>query len=110
MYTEKNRNGLPYLPKYINAVISLSVENYVDLGSHGLFICSVTDAKVISDEESMTYAYYHKNVKPKPQPKQEQKKGYVCTICGYIHDEDELPEDFICPLCKHGREVFEKIK
>jgi len=107
---KRSENGLAYLPKFINAVISLSVENYVDLGSHGLFICSVTEAKVISDAEGMTYAYYHKNVKPKPKPKEEQKKGYVCTVCGYIHDEDELPEDFVCPICKHSREVFEKIK
>ena len=102
----RTENGLCYLPKYINAVISLKVESYLDLGSHGLFICSLTEAKVICDAESMTYAYYHKSVKPKPAPKEEQKRGYVCTVCGYIHDEDDLPSDFVCPICKHGAEVF----
>ena len=104
-------NGLVYLPHYINAYFSLSVESYVDLGSHGMFICSVTEAKNISNEASMTYSYYHANVKPKPQkdlPKTD-KKRYVCTVCGYIH-EGELPEDFECPLCNHGREVFEEIE
>ena len=72
-----------------------------------MFICRVTEAKVVSDAETMTYSYYHANVKPKP--KTENKKGYVCKICGYIHEGDELPEDFICPICKHGAEDFEKI-
>ena len=101
-------NGLVVLPKYINSYMSLSVVDYVDLGTHGMFICELTEAKVISDVETMSYTYYHKNVKPKPQT--EKKKGWVCTICGYIHDEEELPEDFECPLCKHGREVFEPLK
>ena len=104
-------NGLVYLPHYINAYFSLSVESYVDLGSHGMFICSVTEAETVSNVESMTYSFYHANVKPKPQkglPKTD-KKRYVCTVCGYIH-EGELPEDFECPLCNHGREVFEEIE
>lgn len=101
-------NGLVVLPKYINSYMSLSVVDYVDLGTHGMFICELTEAKVISDVETMSYTYYHKNVKPKPQT--EKKKGWVCTICGYIHDEEELPDDFVCPLCKHGREVFEPLK
>ena len=104
----RSENGLAVLPKYINAFISLSVKEYVDLGTHGMFICSVTEARVISDKETMTYSYYHQNVKPKP--KTEGKRGYVCTICGYIHDEAELPEDFICPLCKHPASDFEPIK
>ncbi len=101
-------NGLVILPKYINAVLCLKVEDYVDLGSHGMFICSVSEARVMSDKETMTYAYYHANVKPKPQT--EGKKGYVCKICGYIYEGDPLPEDFICPLCKHGAQDFEPIK
>ena len=101
-------NGLVVLPKYINSYMSLSVVDYVDLGTHGMFICELTEAKVISDVETMSYTYYHKNVKPKPQT--EKKKGWVCTICGYIHDEEELPDDFVCPICKHGREVFEPLK
>ena len=105
---ERSENGLVYLPRYINSFISLKVEQYVDLGTHGMFICEVTEARVFSSEESMTYAYYHKHVKPKPQPA--KKKGYVCKICGYIHDEDELPPDFECPICKHGAEDFEEIQ
>lgn len=105
---DRLENRLVLLPKYINAYMSLAVEDYTDLGTHGMFICSVTEAKVISDAESMTYAYYHKQVKPKPEVK--NVKGYLCTICGYIHDEAELPADFVCPLCKHGAEDFEPIE
>ena len=107
---KRSKNGLAVLPKYINAYMSLVVENYIDLGTHGMFICSVDAAEVISDEETMTYTYYHKHVKPKPAPKEEKKKGYICRICGYIHDEEELPEDFVCPICKHGAADFEEIK
>ncbi len=101
-------NGIAVLPRYINAFMSLKVEQYVDLDTHGMFICSVTEARVLSDRETMTYTYYQEKVKPKPET--EGKRGYVCLICGYIHDEDELPEDFVCPLCKHGASDFEKIK
>ena len=104
----RSDNGLLFLPKYINAFLSLKVENYVDLDTHGLFICSVTEARVISDAESMTYDYYFNNVKPKPQT--EGKKGYVCKICGYVYEGDKLPEDIVCPLCKHGYADFEPIK
>ena len=100
-------NGLVFLPKYINSFLSLKVEDYVDLDTHGMFICSVTEARVISDKETMTYTYYQNNVKPKP--KTEGKKGFVCKICGYIYEGDELPDDFICPLCKHGTADFEPI-
>ena len=104
----RSDNGLVFLPRYINAFMSLKVEQYVDLDTHGMFICSVTEARVISDVETMTYAYYHANVKPKPQT--EGKKGYVCKICGYVYEGEELPEDFICPLCKHGVQDFEPIQ
>ncbi len=104
----RSDNGLAFLPRYINAFMSLKVEQYVDLGTHGMFICSVTEARVISDADSMTYAYYHQNVKPKP--KTEGKKGWVCKICGYVYEGDELPEDFVCPLCKHGPADFEPIE
>ena len=83
------------------------VEQYVDLGTHGMFICSVTEARVVSDQETMSYTYYQKNVKPKPET--EGKKGFVCKVCGYIYEGDELPEDYICPLCKHGAVDFEPI-
>ena len=107
----RSENGLVYLPHYINAYFSLAVESYVDLGSHGMFICSVTEAETKSSSESMTYSYYHANVKPKPKKAEASgdKKRYVCTVCGFIH-EGELPEEYECPLCKHGREVFEEIK
>ena len=101
-------NGLVFLDKYINAFMSLKVENYVDLGTHGMFICSVTEARVMSDQETMTYTYYQKHVKPQPQT--EGKKGWVCKVCGYIYEGDELPEDIICPLCKHGAVDFEPIE
>ena len=104
----RSDNGLVVLPRYINSFMSLKVEQYIDLDTHGMFICSITEARVISDKESMTYSYYHENVKPKPQT--EGKKGYVCKICGYIYEGDSLPEDFICPLCKHGVADFEEIK
>lgn len=105
--TVRSDNGLIILPKYINAAFSLKVEQYVDLGTHGMFICSVTEARVMSDRDTMTYTYYLDNVKPKPQT--EGKKGFVCKVCGYIYEGEELPEDFICPLCKHGAVDFEPI-
>ena len=104
----RSDNGLIFLPRYINSFMSLKVESYVDLGTHGMFICSVTEARVISKLETMTYTYYQNNVKPKPQT--EGKKGYVCKICGYVYEGETLPEDFICPLCKHGASDFEPIK
>ncbi len=104
----RSNNGLIVLPKYVNAFISLVVEQYIDLDTHGMFICAIDDANVLSDRESMTYTYYHKNVKPKPQGT--KKKGYVCKICGYVYEGDTLPEDFVCPLCKHGAADFEEIK
>ena len=106
MEVHRSDNGLVFLSQYVNSFMSLKVEQYVDLDTHGMFICAVTDARVISDVETMTYTYYQENVKPKPQT--EGKKGYVCKICGYVH-EGELPDDFVCPLCKHGPADFEPI-
>lgn len=103
----RSDNGLAFLPKYINSFMSLKVEQYIDLDTHGMFICSITEARVISTTETMTYTYYQNNVKPKPQT--EGKKGFVCVVCGYIYEGEELPEDFICPLCKHGAADFEPI-
>lgn len=103
----RSDNGLVFLDKYINAFMSLKVEDYVDLGTHGMFICSVTEARVMSNQETMTYTYYQNNVKPKPET--EGKKGFVCKVCGYIYEGDELPADYICPLCKHGAADFEPI-
>ena len=104
----RSDNGLVFLPKYINSFMSLSVEQYIDLDTHGMFICSVTEARVINNNESMTYAYYHSNVKPKPEVK--GKTGYICEICGWVYEGDELPADIVCPLCKHGAADFRKIE
>jgi len=104
----RSDNGLIFLPRYINSFMSLRVEQYVDLETHGMFICSVTEARVLSDRETMTYTYYQDNVKPKPET--DGKKGFVCKICGYVYEGDELPEDIVCPLCKHGAADFEEIK
>ncbi len=104
----RSDNGLVFLPRYINSFLSLKVEQYVDLDTHGMFICSVSEARVISDRPTMTYTYYQNEVKPKPET--DGKKGYVCKICGYVYEGEELPEDFICPLCKHGAADFEEIK
>ncbi len=104
----RSDNGLVFLPRYINSFMSLKVEQYVDLDTHGMFICAITEARVLSDRETMTYTYYQNNVKPKPET--EGKRGYVCKVCGYVYEGEELPEDFICPLCKHGAADFEEIK
>ncbi len=103
----RSDNGLVFLPHYINSFMSLKVEQYLDLDTHGMFICSVTEARVLSNVDTMTYTYYQKYVKPKPQT--EGKKGFVCKVCGYIYEGDELPDDFVCPLCKHGAADFEPI-
>jgi len=104
----RSDNGLVFLPRHINSFMSLVVEQYVDLDTHGMFICSISEARVISDKETMTYTYYQSNVKPKPET--DGKKGYVCKVCGYVYEGEELPEDYICPLCKHGASDFEPIK
>ena len=104
---KRTGNGIVYLEDSVNAVFSLKAESYLDMDSHGLFICRIEESRVLSDRESMTYAYYHANVKPKPQPK--KAKGFVCKICGYVYEGEELPADFICPICKHPASDFEPI-
>lgn len=99
-------NGVVRLNASANAAISGRVIKSVDCGTHTLFVADVTQETVLSDRPSMTYADYFDHVKPKPA---EKKSGYVCKICGYVYEGDELPEDYICPLCKHGAEDFEKI-
>ena len=103
----RSDNGLRFLPRHINSFLSLKVEQYVDLGTHGMFICSVTEARVISGKETMSYGYYHRNVKP--QPDTAGKKGHVCKICGWVYEGENLPDDIVCPLCKHGAADFEPI-
>ena len=104
----RSDNGLIFLPRHINSFMSLKVEQYIDLDTHGMFICSVTEARVISDKETMSYTYYQENVKPKPET--DAKKGFVCKVCGYVYEGDVLPDDIVCPLCKHGAADFEEIK
>lgn len=106
--TLRSDNGLVFLSRHINSFMSLKVEQYVDLDTHGMFICSVTESRVISDVPTMTYTYYQDNVKPKP--KTDGKKGFVCKICGWVYEGDTLPEDIVCPLCKHGAADFEPIE
>ena len=103
----RSDNGLVFLPRHINSFMSLKVESYVDLDTHGMFICSVTEARVISKNETMTYTYYQNQVKPKPET--EGKKGFVCKVCGWVYEGDTLPDDIVCPLCKHGAADFEPI-
>ncbi len=104
------QNGIPYLTAHSNAYISCKVVDTVDLGTHTMFIADVTDAKTLSNTPSMTYAYYHANVKPKPKKEEQNIIGWRCKICGYIYEGEELPEDFVCPICKHKASDFEKIE
>ncbi|MBQ7252904.1 MAG: flavin reductase, partial [Kiritimatiellae bacterium] len=104
----RTANGLAVLPRHVCAVLSLKVEQYVDCGSHGMFVCSVAESRVLSTAPAMTYAYYQANVKPKPQPAG-GKKGWVCKICGYVYEGETLPDDYVCPLCKHGPADFEPL-
>lgn len=104
---ERSSNGLIYLNKYANAFLSASVTETVDLGTHTMFISDVTDGEVLSQGPSVTYAYYHKHIKPQPQ--ETKKSGWRCKICGYIYEGEDLPADFICPICKHGASDFERI-
>ena len=108
----KTENGLYYLPEYANAVLSAKVIDAYDYGSHTLFVAEVTEAKTLSSDPSVTYGYYQSNIKPKPQaaqPQASEKKRWVCKICGYVYEGEELPEDYICPICKHPAEDFEQM-
>ena len=109
-FSDKQRaaNNVFYLTKYSNAFISGKVKEIIDCGTHKLIIAEVTQALTLSNEESVTYECYFKNIKRKPQ-KQEDKKGYVCKICGYVYEGEPLPDDFICPICKHPASDFEKL-
>lgn len=104
-------NGLYYLPEYSNAVLSAKVVDCYDYDSHTLFVAEVVEAKKLSNDSSVTYAYYQSNIKPKPQAatgESSEKEKWVCKVCGYVH-EGPLPEDFVCPWCKHPASDFEKV-
>lgn len=105
--TARSQNGLLYLPHNTSAFLSGSVVDTIDLGTHTLFLADITDGQVLSQVPSVTYDYYQAHIKPKPQ--KTEKKGWRCKICGYIYEGEELPADFICPLCKHGAVDFEKV-
>ena len=104
---ERSENGILYITKSTNAYFSGKVIEQKDLGTHILFTADITAAEVLSDKKTVTYTYYQEKIKPAPEPK---KKGWVCKICGYVYEGEELPEDFICPLCKHPASDFEKLK
>ena len=106
---ERSANGLYYVTAGTNGYISATVEQAIDLGSHTLFIAAVDDMEVLSDVPSASYAYYQSHIKPKPEQPAAGKTVWRCTVCGYIYEGDELPADFICPLCKHPASDFEKV-
>ncbi len=105
----KTENGLYYLSEHTNAVMSAKVTDFYDYGTHTLFVAEVVEAKKLSEENSVSYEYYQKHIKPKPQTQKSDKEKWVCKICGYVH-EGELPDDFICPWCKHPASDFEKMQ
>ena len=104
-----SENGLVYLNQFANAFISGSVIQSIDCGTHTQFIADVTEARMLSAEPSVTYAYYFEHIKPKPQPAEDNKPGWVCKICGFVYEGENLPADYVCPLCKHGPEDFDRI-
>ncbi len=106
---KRAENGVLYCTESTNAFISGKVINQMDLGTHTMFIADVTDCEVLSEATSVTYDYYHKNIKPQPKKEEAVVVGYRCSICGYIYEGEVLPEDFVCPWCKHGVEAFEPL-
>jgi len=108
-YNDRMANGIRYVPEYTNAVLSCEVIDVKDVETQVLYIANVVEAKVLSNAKSCTYAYYHAHIKPKKNPAPEQKEGYVCKVCGYFHEGSELPDDFSCPLCHHGKDDFEHV-
>ena len=108
-WTERTANGIRYIPEYTNAVLSCEVISMEDLDTSVLFTANVVEAKVLSKAPSCTYAYYHAHIKPKKNPAPEQKESWVCRVCGYVYEGADLPDDFVCPLCKHGKEDFEHV-
>ncbi|MBQ8357731.1 MAG: flavin reductase [Clostridia bacterium] len=103
----RSANGVAFLPGFSNAFFSLKVEQYADLGTHGMFLCAVTEAQVLQDLPTVTYDDYRTRIKPRPEKK--ERKGFVCRVCGYVYEGEELPESFVCPLCLHGAADFEPL-
>jgi flavin reductase (DIM6/NTAB) family NADH-FMN oxidoreductase RutF len=109
-YNERAANGIRYVGEHINSMISGKVSDAYAQGTHTIFAADVTQTLMLGNGRSLTYQYYFDNIKPKPQPPQETKKGFVCKICNYVYEGDVLPDGYICPVCKHGADVFEPIK
>ncbi len=107
--TAETENGIKYLTSYSNAVISAKVKEKIEVGSHYVFISEIESSKITGEGKSLTYDYYQRNIKPAAAPKS-TKKGFVCKVCGYVYDGESLPEDFVCPWCKHSADYFEEIK
>lgn len=105
----KAPNGVYYVTEGTNAYFSVDVEKTIDLGSHTMFIGRITEMEVLDEAESATYAYYHTSIKPQPAASDDENKGWRCKICGYVYEGEDLPADFICPLCKHPASDFERI-
>ena len=108
-YDVRMSNGIRYIPTFTNAVLSCEVIDVKDLDTQILYVANVVEAKVLSKAPSCTYGYYHAHIKPKKNPAPDPKEGWVCKVCGYFHEGAELPDDFTCPLCKHGKEEFEHV-
>jgi len=106
---EKASNNIFYITENTNSFISGEVVSQIDCGTHSMFVAKVTETKILNDDKSATYAYYFENIKPKPKMSNSSKKKFVCSVCGYVYEGESLPKDFICPLCKHGAEVFEEL-
>ncbi|MGN1399053.1 MAG: flavin reductase [Erysipelotrichaceae bacterium] len=104
---DRSNNGLLYLTKYSNSLISCQVIDTIELSTHMMFICEVVQSARLTAVETMTYNYYQNNVKPKPQVK---KNSYVCKVCGYVYEGENLPDDFVCPLCKHPASDFQLVQ
>ena len=107
---KRAKNSIIYLADEANAYISAKVVSETDLGTHTMFLADVTDAEVLSGDNSATYAYYHANIKQSPAAAEKPKKGFICTVCGYIYEGDVLPDDFICPICKHPASDFAPVQ
>lgn len=105
--TKRSPNGIYYVTKDTNAYFSAYVQQEIDLGTHVMFISQLVEAEILSEKPTVTYDFYQKNIKPKPQST--EKKGWRCKICGFIYEEEVLPQDYVCPICKHGAIDFEKI-
>ncbi len=105
-----SKNGVAFVTKHTNAFISARVISQVDIGTHITFFAEITEEGILSENKPVTYAYYLENIKPKPESKSKNKAVYVCKICGYVYEGDALPEDFVCPICKHGVADFDKVE